>query len=190
MPVIEVHLLEGYSPKDHQRVGEALTDAIRLVVPAPPDAITVLIHQLRKDHYYRGRTTRSPAQALPEPDNLVHQFLTCLGAQDLEGAQMFLADEFSLHFPGTAAMHSLEELVQWSASRYYCISKTFNNTEIFAAENGNTIVYCHGSLSGEWPDGTPFANIRFIDRFELVGGKISRQDVWNDLAENRYSKDL
>jgi hypothetical protein len=27
--------------------------------------------------------------------------------------------------------------------------------------------------------------VRFIDRFEVVGGLILRQEVWNDLAEVR-----
>jgi hypothetical protein len=34
-----------------------------------------------------------------------------------------------------------------------------------------------------WLDGTAFSGIRFIDRFEVAGGLIRRQDVWNDLAE-------
>ncbi len=28
-----------------------------------------------------------------------------------------------------------------------------------------------------------FEGIRFIDRFEVTAGKITRQDVWNDIAE-------
>ena len=27
--------------------------------------------------------------------------------------------------------------------------------------------------------------IRFIDRFEVIDGKITKQDVWNDMAEVR-----
>jgi len=30
----------------------------------------------------------------------------------------------------------------------------------------------------------PFEGIRFIDRFESRGGRFTRQDVWNDLAES------
>jgi ferredoxin--NADP+ reductase len=48
-----------------------------------------------------------------------------------------------------------------------------------------SLVYCFGTLSGEWPDGKAFTSIRFIDRFEIVSGKIIRQDVWNDIAEMR-----
>jgi hypothetical protein len=47
------------------------------------------------------------------------------------------------------------------------------------------VVYIKGTLSGEWPDGTPFEGIRFIDRFEIKGGKLISQEVWNDIAEER-----
>jgi hypothetical protein len=39
-----------------------------------------------------------------------------------------------------------------------------------------------------WADGSSFEGIRFIDRFELVTGKIQRQDVWNDLGEAQKTK--
>ncbi len=38
MPVIEVHLLEGYQPEERRRFSESLIDAMRLLVPAPPKA--------------------------------------------------------------------------------------------------------------------------------------------------------
>ena len=41
---------------------------------------------------------------------------------------------------------------------------------------------CHGELAVEWLDGSTSASVRFIDRFELTDGLITRQDVWNDLA--------
>jgi hypothetical protein len=50
---------------------------------------------------------------------------------------------------------------------------------------GIAVVYTRGTLAGEWPDGTAFGGIRFIDRFEVTDGFITRQDVWNDLAEVR-----
>ena len=40
-------------------------------------------------------------------------------------------------------------------------------------------------LNGVWLDGTEFKDIRFIARFEVVKGKLQRQDVWNDWAEMR-----
>ncbi len=91
MPVIEVHLLEGYKPEERRRLSESLTDAVRLVVPAP--------------------------------------------------------------------------------------------TEAFQSAGDEAIVFCRGTLSGEWLDGSSFEGVRFVDRFELINRMIARQDVWNDLAE-------
>ena len=52
-------------------------------------------------------------------------------------------------------------------------------------QGDQTVVYCRGVLKGEWPDGGEFSGIRFVDRFEVIKGKLVRQDVWNDLAEMR-----
>ena len=42
MPIIEAHILEGYSPKEKSRLTAALTDAVRFVVPATDEAETVM----------------------------------------------------------------------------------------------------------------------------------------------------
>jgi hypothetical protein len=47
------------------------------------------------------------------------------------------------------------------------------------------VVYCFGTLYGEWSDGTPFSGVRFIDRFTIKDGLLTDQRVWNDLAERR-----
>jgi hypothetical protein len=52
-------------------------------------------------------------------------------------------------------------------------------------QGDTTVVYCRGMLNGVWLDGSEFKDIRFIDRFEVVKGKLQRQDVWNDLSEFR-----
>jgi hypothetical protein len=49
--------------------------------------------------------------------------------------------------------------------------------------NGETIVYNLGTLYGEWPDGTPFEENRYVDRFVVRDGLIVSQDVWIDSAE-------
>lgn len=187
MPVIEVHLLEGYRPEDRRRLGECLTDAVRMVVPAPPEAVTVMIHEMPENNYYRGRTTRIPAPALPDPCAIVDQFLAHLAARDLQAAAGFLSDNAVLQFPGSPPMHTLEALIEWSIPRYRSIAKHMEGTEAFQSAGDASIVFCRGTLSGQWPDGSPFNNVRFVDRFELVNGKITRQDVWNDLAEARTS---
>lgn len=183
MPVIEVHLLEGYSACERRRLGEALTDATRMVVPASPELITVIFHEMAAENYYRGRTTRVPAAALPDPCDIVLRFLDHLGARDLDKARALISDDFEMLFPGAPSMRDLEALVTWSKPRYKSIEKQIMRTEAMHSPGDETIVYCHGTLAGVWPDGSHFSDIRFIDRFELINGKITKQEVWNDLAE-------
>ena len=36
------------------------------------------------------------------------------------------------------------------------------------------------TLYGEWPDGTPFAGNRYVDRYVLRDGKMVEMAVWNN----------
>lgn len=183
MPIVEMHVLEGYDEDAKRRLGEALTDAVRLVVPATPDLVTVIIHDLPSENYYRGRTTRTPAPAKPDPAALVRSFLSAMESRDIDLAHSFLADGFVMNFPGTGPMHRLQQLIDWAAPRYKFVTKTYDGFDTMQSAGDAAIVCCRGTLSGEWPDGTPFSGIRFIDRFEVVGQKLTKQDVWNDIAE-------
>jgi 4-oxalocrotonate tautomerase family enzyme len=183
MPVIELHVLEGYTAADKTRLCEALTDAVRIVVPAPPEAVTVMIHEMPPAAYMRGRQHRTPAAALPSPSEIVRDFLAAMEARDLERAQAMLGAGFTMTFPGTDPMHSLPELIEWAAPRYQFVTKTYEGFDALQSAGEHAVVYCRGALSGKWPDGTVFEGIRFIDRFEVTAGLITRQDVWNDIAE-------
>ena len=184
MPTVEIHLLEGYGPDAQTRLCAAVTDAVRLIVPAQPDAITVMISEHAAHGYMRGRQTRKGADALPNAEDIVRRFLDSLEARDLGQAETLLAPGAELHFPGAPAFASLSEVVHWAAPRYQSVRKDFAAFETCATPTG-TAVYARGTLSGTWPDGTSFDGIRFIDRFELMNGLITRQDVWNDIAEVR-----
>jgi hypothetical protein len=50
------------------------------------------------------------------------------------------------------------------------------------------VVYCFGTLPGQWNDGRLFKGIRFVDRFQIVEGKLKPQRIWNDTTEalSRY----
>ncbi len=89
-----------------------------------------------------------------------------------------------MEFPGGERFTSLDDLVQWASNRYRMVRKQYDQFDALAGD-GTSIVYCFGTLSGEWPDGKPFADIRFIDRFILRDGFIEDQKVWNDLAVSR-----
>jgi len=185
VPIVEVHLIEGYSDADKTRLCTALTQAARLVVPAAPDAITVMLNELPPGHYMRGNAHRQPAPAKPDPSDVVRQYLTAMEARDLTRAQAMLADGFSMTFPGTAPMTSLDQLIAWAEPRYRFVTKTYDGFDALQSEDDAAVVYCRGTLSGEWPDGKAFDSIRFIDRFEVINDKLTRQDVWNDIAEIR-----
>ena len=185
MPVLEIHLLEGYSDVDKARLLEGLTDAVRLVVPAPPEAVTVMIHEMRSGDYMRGRQVRTPAPARPDPSGIVQQFLSDMQARNLDAARTHLAPEFTMHFPGSGAIYDLDALIRWAAPRYRSVMKTYAGFDTMQTNGDASVVYCRGTLSGVWSDGTAFDGIRFIDRFEITDGLLTRQDVWNDIAEMR-----
>lgn len=113
-------------------------------------------------------------------ETIVRAYLAAMEARDLSLAQSYLADGFAMTFPGGIHMTSLTDLVAWSKPRYRFVKKTYDRFDTMP-----NLCYCFGTLYGEWLDGTAFSGIRFIDRFELSDGKITRQDVWNDMAELR-----
>ncbi len=115
---------------------------------------------------------------------LVKSFLDTMAARDLAAAKAMLAPGFAMTFPGNARFTTLEELVAWAKPRYRWVKKKYERFDE-APGAGETIVYCYGTLYGEWPDGTAFEGIRFIDRFAIRDGKLADQLVWNDLAESR-----
>ncbi len=182
MPIVEAHVLEGYSSSEKSRLSAALTEAIRFVVPAPDEAITVLLHEYTADNYARGGTRRTPAPAQPDPAEIVSAFLGAMQDRDLETAKTYLGEGFQMVFPGTEPMREIEELLSWAKDRYRFVTKSTEAIEAFH-KDGVAVVYTRGTLSGEWPDGTAFEGIRFIDRFEVRAGKIVDQQVWNDIAE-------
>jgi 4-oxalocrotonate tautomerase family enzyme len=151
MPIIEIHVLQGYDAAQKTRLCKALTNAARTVIPATPDAVTVMIKEMPATDYMRGGQHRSPAPALPD----------------------------------APPMTELDDLLEWAAPRYRFVKKTIASIDLAPGDGPATVVYCHGTLSGEWPDGTAFSDIRFIDRFEVTDGFITRQDVWNDIAETK-----
>ncbi len=183
MPVIQVHLMQGYGDDDKHRLCTALTDASRMVVPAPVEAVTVMIHDHMPAGYMRARTAKTPAPALPDPVAIIRDYLAAMEARDLERAQSHLAPTFRMVFPGGQEMTRLEELLAWAAPRYQFVRKQIDTCDAMHSAGDETLVFCTGTLFGAWPDGTAFEGIRFIDRFELVAGRIARQDVWNDIAE-------
>jgi 4-oxalocrotonate tautomerase family enzyme len=87
MPIIEAHVLQGYAPDEKARLVRALTDAVRFVVPAPDEAITVMLSEYPAENYARGGQMRQPAPALPDPAALVLDYLAAMEAREIDRAR-------------------------------------------------------------------------------------------------------
>jgi len=184
MPVIKVTLIEGYDGETVQRLAARLTDAVRATIAAPPEGITVIAEEVKPTSYMRGGKARVPGPPVPGALEVARDFLAKLEARDLEAAKAHLGEGFEMTFPSGKRLTTLEDLVEWSRTRYARVSKTFDGWDE-GFDGDIAVVSCRGTLAGEWLDGSSFAGIRFADRFEIRGGRIVRQDVWNDLAEFR-----
>ncbi|MGC3988139.1 MAG: nuclear transport factor 2 family protein [Chthoniobacteraceae bacterium] len=119
------------------------------------------------------------------PADIARAFLAALEARDLPRAQSYLGEGVRIVAPGGRVVGSVAEIVANSARRYRAVGKRFDRFDVVPGVDGRSTVYCIGTLQGTWLDGTAFDGIRFIDRFEIAGGRILRQEVWNDAAEHR-----
>ncbi|HEY9530893.1 MAG TPA: nuclear transport factor 2 family protein [Burkholderiales bacterium] len=111
---------------------------------------------------------------------LVREYLETWADRDLQAAQRFLAPGFTMIYPGDARFTGLEELATQMARRYRSVRKRFERFDELAASDG-TVVYCFGTLYGEFADGRSFDGVRFIDRFTVEHGRLVDHRVWNDL---------
>ena len=186
MPVISITLLPGYSPEAEQRLVGRVARAARSVIAASAAGTTVFVNHAST--YQRdGRVFGAGGAERPEASGLVQAFLSLMQNRDLAAAARFLAPGFEMQFPGGARLHRLEELVQWASTRYQRVAKTYERFDECWTDEGCT-VYCFGTLHGVWLDGSAVEVVRFIDRFEVVDGLFTRQDVWNDLAEAKVTR--
>lgn len=181
MPVINVSLLKGYDLPTRQALGTSLTAAVQQVIAAPAEAIVVCINELDTGNYYRGGLARQGGQSQTDPATVVQDFLLAMQDRDLQRARSFLAPEFEMTFPGGVQLDKLEDLVTWAKGRYQFVKKRFESFDTSWKPDG-AVVHCHGTLHGQWLDGSEFNDIRFIDRFEVKGGLLVFQQVWNDMA--------
>jgi len=184
MPVIRVTLIEGYDDEVRGRLLEGYSQVTRTVLEALPDGITTFIEEVQQTSYRRGNQPKFPKAPPPAPEKLVQGFLSAMERRDLAAAKDYLADGFTMIFPGGAKFAALEELVAWATPRYRRVTKVYAGFDTVPGMEVAT-VYCHGTLEGEWPDGESFSGVRFIDRFTVGAGKLKNQQVWNDLAEMR-----
>ncbi len=120
---------------------------------------------------------------------IVRNFLEASMAPDPERAATFMAPDVRITFTGGRQMSDPAAITAFNGGRYAWVKKALGRFD-YAEYPDHTVVYSNGTLYGEWPDGRPFAGNRYLDRFEVRRGKITRMDVWNDSAEWILSPEL
>ena len=126
---------------------------------------------------------RQRAMIGPDEDIVakVERFIELSMAGD-PASNAFLAPNVEITFTGGRRFAAPQEIGAFNATRYRRVKKKIAGFDIAPGAN-ETVVYCHGTLHGEWLDGTAFEGNRFVDRLVFSGGQIVKIDVWNDSAE-------
>ena len=128
-------------------------------------------------------TEKNLPMSQDEAVSLVKRFLQRMEERDLATAEVMMAPNATITFPGSKSYATQGEMVAASKGRYLWVKKSIDLVDCLSEEPGH-IVYIMGTLYGVNRHGIPFQDIRFIDRFEIIDSAITRQDVWNDLAES------
>lgn len=114
--------------------------------------------------------------------DIVLAYLEASMVPDPETAARYVADGVRITFTGAREFGHPREVTAFNAGRYRWVKKRMERVDV-APHPDRTVVYSLGTLYGEWPDGTAFEGNRYVDRFEVVDGRIVRMEVWNDSAE-------
>jgi ketosteroid isomerase-like protein len=121
---------------------------------------------------------------MEEPARIVEEYLRLHMIPDPDAARRFCAPDLEIRFTGNRLMRDPAEATAFNRERYKWVKKKFGPTHVVAGGTAEeTVVYQTGTLYGEWPDGTPFEDNRYVDRYVVRRGKIVSMEVWNDSAE-------
>ncbi|UES40029.1 nuclear transport factor 2 family protein [Roseibium aggregatum] len=119
---------------------------------------------------------------LPEEALIVREYLDASMKPDPDLAATYVADDVTITFTGGRVFNHPSGPTGFNAKRYNWVKKKMDRFDVARGADG-VVVYSVGTLYGEWPDGTAFEGNRYVDRFEVNDGKITKMDVWNDSAE-------
>ncbi len=121
---------------------------------------------------------------MSDPIAIVTGFLSDLARRDLEAAEKWLAPGFELHISGRK-FGTLASFAKFSAQRQKFSKKNLDDCDHCHDENNQDVVYARGTMEGEWLNGERFADVFWLDRFQLRGGLVERLDIVSDMAEYR-----
>ena len=118
------------------------------------------------------------------PGEIVDEYLRIIMIPDPDGARKFTSSKLEIIFTGGRRMSDPADTAEFNARRYLWVKKRIERTEtVVGGTPDETVVYSLGTLYGAWPDGTLFEGNRYVDRYVVSHGLITRLDVWNDSAE-------
>lgn len=141
---------------------------------------------MQTNHPVTPSTTTDVAHAMPratlgDAGKLTWDFLTLFAELRHAEANDYLAPGARMLFPGGHEFFDCTALPRRPSGLYRWVKKRFERIDEMGTAEG-VIVYNLGTLRGEWLDGQPFDGVRYIDRFVVRDGKITDQQVWNDLC--------
>ena len=113
---------------------------------------------------------------------IVEAYLTASMIPDPDAAAAYMAPGTVITFTGGREFDHPRGPTGFNAKRYRWVKKKMDRFDVCPGD-GETIVYSVGTLYGEWKDGTPFEGNRYIDRFVVRNGQITKMDVWNESAK-------
>ena len=113
---------------------------------------------------------------------IVRTYLEASMVPDPDTAAQYMAPGCIITFTGGRDFDHPRGPTGFNAMRYKWVKKKMDRFDVCPGEN-ETVVYSVGTLYGEWHDGTTFEGNRYVDRFVVKSGVITKMDVWNDSAE-------
>jgi hypothetical protein len=120
-------------------------------------------------------------QNVKEIVDMVQTVILKAMAGDKETVSRYFTPNAELMFVGRK-LGGADEIGKFNATRYQWVKKSIDQWDV-TYSGKEMVVTSVGTLYGVWSDGTEFKGNRYIDRFILVDGKITRMDVWNDGGE-------
>lgn len=132
-------------------------------------------------------TPYTDRDSLPNEAKIVYDYLEASMAPDPDRAATFVAENVIITFTGGRVFDHPSGPTGFNAKRYNWVKKDMCEFDVATGREG-TVVYSTGTLYGAWPDGTPFEGNRYVDRFVVQNGKITKMDVWNDSAERLLNR--
>lgn len=121
---------------------------------------------------------------MPSAVDVVKTFLDAMGKRDFAAMETVMAPNFKMTVTGGSVFSHPREFAAQSRGRQKSAIKTTDRYDEIPTATG-AIVYSIGSMAGEWNNGTTYQGVRYIDRFEIVNGKIADMNVYSDMSEFR-----